>query len=123
MTKIATDSQGRRRNTTVSFRVSAEEAELLDSLVAMSGKTKQEYIMSCLENHHVTVIPNSRVHKALYDEMGQIYRELRRIRKGSDMNPELEAVINRLAQEYTEMGEEPSDTEKEDALIHDMRRE
>ena len=38
------DYKGRWRNRTVAFRVSDEEAKLLNDLVALSGLTKQDYI-------------------------------------------------------------------------------
>ena len=37
------DYKGRWRNHTVAFRVSDEEAKLLNDLVALSGLTKQDY--------------------------------------------------------------------------------
>ena len=40
------DYKGRWRNHTVAFRVSDEEAKLLNDLVALSGLTKQDYIGS-----------------------------------------------------------------------------
>ena len=39
------DHNGRWRNRIVAFRVSDEEAKLLNDLVALSGLTKQDYIM------------------------------------------------------------------------------
>ena len=36
------DYKGRWRNKTVAFRVSEEEAKLIDDLVALSGLTKQD---------------------------------------------------------------------------------
>ena len=43
------DSQGRWRNKTVAFRVSPEEDELIETLVRLSGLTKQEYIVRRLQ--------------------------------------------------------------------------
>ena len=37
------DYKGRWRNHTVAFRVSDEEAKLINDLVALSGLTKQDY--------------------------------------------------------------------------------
>ena len=42
------DAKGRWRNRTVGFRVSEEEAKMIDRMVALSGLTKQEYIVSKL---------------------------------------------------------------------------
>ena len=39
------DSKGRWRNRNVGFRVSEEEAKLLDDLVELSGLAKQDYIV------------------------------------------------------------------------------
>ena len=50
-------------------------------MVAASGLTKQDYITSCLLRHEITIIPNSRTYKGLYDEMWRVCRELRRTRK------------------------------------------
>jgi len=41
----AYDNQGRWRNKTVAFRVSPEEDALLEKAVALSGLTKQDYII------------------------------------------------------------------------------
>lgn len=39
------DHNGRWRNRIIGFRVSDEEAKLLNDLVELSGLTKQDYIM------------------------------------------------------------------------------
>ena len=116
------DAQGRHRKTTVSFRVSPEEAEVLDRMVAASGLTKQEYITSCLLNHEITVIPNSRTYKGFYDEMWQVYRELRRIRKAGGLSQDLEDALIVLSKEFIGLRDEPSDVEKEEAAITAMKR-
>ena len=43
------DYKGRWRNKTVAFRVSEEEAKLIDTQVALSGLNKQEYIIRRLQ--------------------------------------------------------------------------
>ena len=108
----------------MAFRMSPEEAALLDVQVGLSGLTKQNYIVSRLLGREVVVVPSSRVHRALRESMGAVYRELRRLRSGSDISPELEAIIGILAQEYVGLGGEGSvsDIETEDGLINAMRR-
>ena len=59
------DAKGRWRNRTVGFRVSEEEAKMIDRMVALSGLTKQEYILRKLMDWEVTVQGNPRVYKAL----------------------------------------------------------
>ena len=43
------DNKRRWRSRTVGFRVSEEEGKLLDNLVALSGLSKQDYILKRLE--------------------------------------------------------------------------
>lgn len=122
MSKKNLDVHGRRRSVTVAFRMSPEEASLLDAKVAMSGLTKQDYITSRLLNREVKVISSSRVHKALRDLMCRVYLELRRIRDGSEISPELEAVVAILAEEYAALDGERSEVEREDEMIASMDR-
>ena len=63
------DHNGRWRNRIVAFRVSDEEAKLLNDLVALSGLTKQDYIMRRLLCRDVVVQGNPRVYKALKNQM------------------------------------------------------
>ena len=58
------------------FRVSEEEAKMIDRMVALSGLTEQEYILSKLMGWEVTVQGNPRVYKALKNQMQQILDEL-----------------------------------------------
>ena len=47
------DSKGRWRSRVVAFRVSDEEAELLNRLVDISGLTKQDYLIKKTTDHKV----------------------------------------------------------------------
>ena len=91
------DPKGRKRNRTVSFRVSSEELELINSIVSVSGMTKQDYIVSRLNERDVVVYGNPRVFKALRTQMEQIYEELVRIRDASEMSEELMTLIQVIA--------------------------
>jgi len=66
------DKQGRWRNKTVSFRMSKEEVILLDNLVALSGLTKQDYIIKRLLCKDVVVVGNTRIYKALKNHIEQL---------------------------------------------------
>ena len=87
------DSKGRWRNRNVGFRVSEEEAKLLDDLVELSGLAKQDYILRRLLNREVVVQGNPKVFKALKHQMTQIYEELKRLEKVSNDNEELIIVV------------------------------
>lgn len=91
------DAKGRWRNRNVGFRVSEEEAKLLDNLVELSGLTKQDYILRRLLNREVVVQGNPKVFKALKNQMTQIYEELKRLESVSDDNEELLIVVEMVA--------------------------
>ena len=87
------DYKGRWRNHTVAFRVSDEEAKLLNDLVALSGLTKQDYITRRLLCRDVVVQGNPRVYKALKKELAAVLAELQRIEAGNGVDEELLNVI------------------------------
>ena len=92
------DYKGRWRNKTVAFRVSEEEAKLINDLVALSGLTKQDYIIRRLQCRDVVVQGNPRVYKALRNQMADIYEELKRLERCSEANDELLYTIQLIAE-------------------------
>ena len=92
------DYKGRWRNKTVAFRVSEEEAKLINDLVALSGLTKQDYIIRRLQCRDVVVQGNPRVYKALRNQMANIYEELKRLERCSEANNELLYTIQMIAE-------------------------
>ena len=91
------DYKGRWRNHTVAFRVSDEEAKLLNDLVALSGLTKQDYITRRLLCRDVVVQGNPRVYKALKNQMSAIHEELKRMESISPDNDELLYTLQVIA--------------------------
>ena len=91
------DHNGRWRNRIVAFRVSDEEAKLLNDLVALSGLTKQVYIMRRLLCRDVVVQGNPRVYKALKNQMAAIYEELKRLESIDSDNDELLYTLQVIA--------------------------
>jgi hypothetical protein len=91
------DTKGRWRNRNVGFRVSEEEAKLLDDLVELSGLAKQDYILRRLLNREVVVQGNPKVFKALKHQMEKIYEELKRLETVSDDNAELLITVQMVA--------------------------
>ena len=100
------DDYGRHRSKTIAVRMSKEEAELLDQLVATSGMTKQDYIISKLSDAAVTVLPSNRMQKGLEDAMLLIYRELLRITDASNVSPELAALTDKIGSIFADLSEE-----------------
>ena len=97
------DRHGRWRNKYVTFRVSEEEAEELNRAVAMSGLTKQEYLISKVLNRDITVTPNSRIYRLLLEQMRLAVTELKiEVRNNGTLDPYLketvDLIINTLEQ-------------------------
>ena len=97
MSKKNCDNHNRWRNKTVAFRVSPEENEQLDVLVKLSGLTKQDYITRRLLCREVVVQGNPRVYKALQDQLAAVLEELRRVKAGKEVRPELLDTIHMIA--------------------------
>ena len=87
------DNHNRWRNRQVAFRLSPEEADLLDTYVRLSGLTKQDYITRRLLNRDIVVQGNPRVYKALRDQLAAVLGELRRMEAGGGVEDELLATI------------------------------
>lgn len=87
------DSKGRFRSRTIGFRVSPEEEKLINSAVALSGLTKQDYIVKRLLCRDVIVQGNPKVYKALKNQLAEVLNALRRIQNDSAVNDELLSTI------------------------------
>ena len=84
------DREGRWRDTTVGFRVSEEENERINQLAALSGMTKQAFIINRLEGNEITVLAN----------------ELSRISAGKRVNERLVDVSEAILDVLTQMNEQ-----------------
>ena len=91
------DNHNRWRNRQVAFRLSPEEADLLDTYVRLSGLTKQDYITRRLLCREVIVQGNPRVYKALRNEFAAVLAELQRIEAGGGVDGELLDTIKLIA--------------------------
>lgn len=91
------DRKNRWRSKTVAFRVSPEEDAQLETVVRLSGLTKQDYITRRLLDRDVVVQGNPRVYKALRNELAAVLEELRRIEAGSSVDDELLETIELIA--------------------------
>lgn len=87
------DNKGRFRSRTIGFRVSPEEDKLINSAVAFSGLTKQNYIVKRLLCRDVVVQGNPRVYKALKNQLAEILGELKKIKNSSAVDDELLTTI------------------------------
>ena len=90
------DKHNRFRCITVGFRVSPEEHELINRVVALSGLTKQEYCYQKCLDREIVVQGNPRVYKALKLELAAVLDELKRIEAGGGVNPDLLELIDQI---------------------------
>ena len=91
------DKHNRFRCITVGFRVSPEENEHINTAVALSGLSKQEYCYRRYLCRKIVVQGNPKVYKALKDQLAAVLDELRRINAGSLMDDDLLEDINLIA--------------------------
>lgn len=102
MSLPSTDREGRFRDKTVAFRVSDEEWSEINSLVALSGMTKQDYMISRALKADIFVRPTIRVQKIMSSELHRIANELERLSDASELGLrllELSVAIERLLEE------------------------
>lgn len=78
------DEHNRWRNKTVAFRMSPEEAKLLDEFVKLSGLNKQDYLINRALQRTVVVQGNPRVYKALRNELIDLTNQLKNINQVDD---------------------------------------
>ena len=97
MSEKRLDNKGRWRSKDVGFRLSPEEADLLNKYVALSGLTKREYIANRVLNMDIIVYPNPRVYKALRNSLNDVYEVLIRINNSGEISTELLSTIQFIA--------------------------
>ena len=90
------DKHNRFRCITVGFRVSPEEHELINRVVALSGLTKQEYCYQKCLDREIVVQGNPRVFRALKLELAAVLSELKRIESGGNVTDELLDTIEQI---------------------------
>ncbi len=91
------DDKNRWRNKTVGFRVSPEEWEQFNKIVALTGLSKQKYLISKLYERDIVVNGNPRVYKALRNELAKALAELQRLNNiDTNSNSELLDIIKQI---------------------------
>ena len=103
MTKKNLDTHNRWRNRQVAFRLSPEEAELLDTKVRLSGLTKQDYIIKRLLDREIVVIGSPRIYRMLKYEFEDVLNQLIRIEAGQNLSTELLETIQLIAEILKQM--------------------
>lgn len=93
----------RKRNHILNFRVSDEEASLIDKYVELSGLTKQDYFIGLLINHEIKINADYRVVDAISKE---IFRLATVIKKFGKLDDHEEEVLLYILEIYEELKKE-----------------
>ena len=93
MTMKKMDKKNRWRSKTVGFRVSPEEWQQFENVVALSGLTKQEYLIRRIQDREIVVQGNPRVYKALRNQLAKVLEALEGI-QNAPIDDELLDTIN-----------------------------
>ncbi len=76
------ENYNRRRSRKVCFRVTPEEAEDINVRVALSGLTKQDYILKCLTQEEIRVVCGRKVAREMEMYLEAILEELQFMEEG-----------------------------------------
>ena len=96
MSEKRKDEKNRWRNKVVAFRMSPEEAKELDDKVALSGLSKQDYIIECLLHHEIHVVCGRKVAKEMQMYLEAILEELQEMNFSEEKPGDLDEVIHPL---------------------------
>lgn len=97
------DTKNRLRSVVVGFRMSPEEAELLNSLVKISGLNKQDYLINRALQSDVIINGNPRVFIGLKKELIALYNEFQRLNDCSQIADEQLILLNQIVEILNEM--------------------
>ena len=92
MSEKRLDAKNRWRNVVVAFRMSPEEAQELNVKVALSGLSKQDYIIQCLLKHEIRVVGGMKVAKKVRIHLDTILEELQSL-DDSEKNVDVEELL------------------------------
>ena len=97
------DRHNRFRSITVGFRVSPEENEQINKVVAISGLSKQEYCYRrCVQQDIIVNSGNPRVFKALRNNLTEVLDELKNKKEVTDEMLEIIKLITVTLQGFKE---------------------
>ena len=91
------DNKGRLRSKIVSFRMSPEEANLLDGFVLISGINKQDYLINRALQRDVIINYSPRLEVGIKKELIDLCNELKRVDElTEDKNFLISEILRRI---------------------------
>lgn len=110
MSEKKMERHNRWRDKTVAFRMSPQENAQLDMRVAVSGLTKQEYLINRVLEQEIIVNPNPRVEKNLRIYLQLLKTELETITASNDFSSDVFEKAEYLLRLLERIGNEKSST-------------
>ena len=99
------ENGARKRSKTMAFRCTPEEYELIASMAAWSGMSRQDYIMARLTGTEVTVRPSSRTQRALRDSMKELAERLLAVCDADELDADLQRQLALVMGIFNGLGE------------------
>lgn len=82
--RLKSKEKNRKRNCTVTFRMTQEEKDLLNEKVKLSGLLKQEYLTEAALNHKVIFVGDRQVFNVMKDNLERIENKLKEVQSKVD---------------------------------------
>ena len=101
------ENSARKRSKTMAFRCTPEEYELIASMAAWSGMSRQDYIMARLTGTEITVSPSSRTRRALRDSMKGLAERLLAVCDADELDADLQKQLTLVMEIFNGFGETP----------------
>lgn len=89
------------------FRCTPEKYELIASMAAWSGMSRQDYIMARLTGTEITVRPSSRTQRALRDSMKGLAERLLAVCDADELDADLQRQLALVMEIFNGFGEAP----------------
>ena len=89
MSEKRMDKKNRWRNVVVAFRMSPEEADELNTQVALSGLSKQDYLIKCCLQHEIKVVCGRKGARQMQMYLDAVLEELQVLEEGQVPEEEL----------------------------------
>lgn len=83
------DHGERKRKVIINFRVSPDIAAQIETRIALSGLSKQDFLESCLLNREFTVIGNIKTFDRIRKEVQSINEQLQKLHRVDELDKEL----------------------------------
>lgn len=98
--------KNRKRNVVVAFRMTPEEAQELNVQVALSGLTKQDYLIKCCLEHEIRVVRGRKVARQMKTYLEEIQEKLQ-FSKQKKVREEILTPLKHVLEILGEESEEP----------------